>query len=191
MFQTFSINPNLYNPVALKKIRKVEDDLRNHFNDSNISIWAGEAFLKILLGEYDDLDNISLECFSSKCNRNEKLNNQNKSKKVSNFISQEEFDNGYSGCNENMIYSHDDSLEEVENLMSIDSNIKLFLDTRENLWLYEGYDIWRLWKLVKLQDKQAQKKLRMVMEDNNLQQLFSETIFYKPCEQKLEEIFRC
>ena len=161
MFQTFSINPDLYNPIALKKIRKIEEDLRNHFNDSNISAWASEAVIKIILGDYDDIENVSLECFSSKCNRNEKLNTQNKSKKVSNFISQEEFDNGYSGCNENFIHSVDDGLEEVENLISVDSNIKLFLDTRENLWLLEGYDIWRLWQLAKLQDKQAQKKLRI------------------------------
>ena len=70
----------------------------------------------------------------------------------------------------------------------MDYYVEYFLEMRENLYFSKGQDIWRLIKLAKLDDKQAQNKLRILMDEFELRELLYYVLTKAACYNKLEVI---
>ena len=67
--------------------------------------------------------------------------------------------------------------------------VKAFLDYRENTWLREGSDVWRLMELVELGDKMAGHKLKNLLEQTDGTELVRDVIENKVVYGQLKEIF--
>ena len=134
MLVTFSINP-VMTPEKLKKVDKLVSEI-NEYNREYLS----DAFLKIMGCE--DKNYVSLNRIDKKGGKFEKLNalrhpTYSFEEMVENYDNVESYD-----------FSADDSFEDDVILeCDTDNIVKEFLDLRENLFLREGIDIWRLLEL--------------------------------------------
>ena len=173
---TFSLNVNYYE--KLPQIKKLESQLK----DSNREYWY-EAYISIFDTKRKNI-NFSLDNYSKKTALYDKIDAA-KSEELS---------------IEGMVESYDDidsfslPTESFEDdvIMRCDTEniVKQFLDMRENLWLLEGYDIWRLLELsLFYRDRQAALKLRMVMEDAEQTEFFMYLLKNKAAIDRLKEIF--
>ena len=82
----------------------------------------------------------------------------------------------------------EDNIDEIINNLDMDYYVDYFLEVREKLYFSRGQDIWRLMQLSKLDDKQAQKKLRIIMDEYSLRELFYYVLTKSACYNKLEGI---
>ena len=87
-------------------------------------------------------------------------------------------------------FQDDYSIEDVviKNLED-DGLVKAFLDYRENTWLSEGSDVWRLMQLVEMGDKLAGYKLRNLLEETDGAELIRDVIENKSVYRKIKDIF--
>jgi len=134
MLVTFSIN-KVMTPEKMKKVDKLVSEI-NEYNREYLS----DAFLKIMGCE--EKDYVSLKYINKKGGKFEKLNALRHP-----TYSLEEMVEGYDD-----VHSYDIAVEESfedEVIMECDTDnlVKEFLDLRENLFLREGFDIWRLLEL--------------------------------------------
>jgi len=134
MLVTFSINP-VMTPEKLKKVDKLVSEI-NDYNREYLS----DAFLKIMGCE--DKNYVSLNRIDKKGGKFEKLNalrhpTYSFEEMVENYDNVESYD-----------FSAEDSFEDDVILeCDTDNIVKEFLNLRENLFLREGIDIWRLLEL--------------------------------------------
>ena len=181
MLPTFSIN---INPLE-KKIVKRTFDIINSLNESDKTReWAGEAYLKAVTK--DDIDSINLSSYASTCERNSKMNQL--SKNETSFITQEELNAGYVGVTDIVAEYVEDNIDDIIGNLDVDYYVEAFLETRERLFFGKGQDIWRLMKMAKLDDRQAQKKLRILMDECDLRELLYYVLTKSACYNKLEVI---
>ena len=147
MLVTFSINP-VMTPDKLKKVDKLVSEM-NEYNREYVS----DAFLKIM-GCKDD-GYISLKYINKKGGKFEKLNALRHP-----TYSLEEIVENYEDVNSYDIAVEESFEDEVIMDCDTDNLVKEFLDLRENLFLLEGIDVWRLLELsLYYEDKIAIRKL--------------------------------
>ena len=181
MLPTFSVNVNTLSKKAV--LRTVE--IINSLNENSRNCeWAGEAFLKAV--EREDVGSINLSSYASSCNRNSKMSKT--SKNETSILNQEELDMGYVGVTDVVAEYVEDNIDEIINNLDMDYYVDYFLEVREKLYFNRGQDIWRLMQLSKLDDKQAQKKLRIIMDEYSLRELFYYVLTKSACYNKLEGI---
>ena len=82
----------------------------------------------------------------------------------------------------------EDNIDDIISNLDMDYYVEAFLETRENLFFCKGQDIWRLLKLARLDDKQAQNKLRILMDEFGLRDLLYYILTKTACYNKLEGI---
>lgn len=181
MLPTFSVNVNIYKKGTIKKVA----DIISSINDSQSNReWAGEAFLKAV--ESKNATNINLSSYAQTCSRNSKLSKQ--ASRETSILSQDEYDSGYTGVTDVVADFVEDNIDEIIANLDMDYYVESFLDARENLYFKKGQDIWRLMELAKLDDRQAQNKLRLLMDEFGLRDLFYYVLTKSACYNKLEGI---
>ena len=147
MLVTFSIN-KVMTPEKMKKVDKLVSEI-NDYNREYLS----DAFLKIMGCE--DNEYISLKYINKKGGKFEKLNALRHP-----TYSLEEIVENYEDVNSYDIAVEESFEDEVIMDCDTDNLVKEFLDLRENLFLLEGIDIWRLLELsLYYEDKIAIRKL--------------------------------
>lgn len=174
---TFSLNVNYYEKVP--QIRRLESQLK----DSNREYWY-EAYISIFEGKQRNI-NFSLDNYSKKTLRYDKIDAA-KSEELSIEGMVEKYDDidGFSVPTESF---EDDVVMRCDT----ENMVKQFLDLRENLWLLNGCDIWRLLELTLFyRDRQAAIKLRMVMEDEEQTEFFMYLLKNRKAIDRLKEIFK-
>ena len=134
MLVTFSINP-VMTPEKLKKVDKLVGEI-NEYNREYLS----DAFLKIMGCE--DKNYVSLNRIDKKGGKFEKLNALRNP-----TYSFEEMVENYEDVYSFDIATEDSFEDEVILECDTDNLVKEFLDLRENLFLREGIDIWRMLEL--------------------------------------------
>lgn len=158
---TFSIN-TANSREKVKKVVKLIQGI-NQYNADSLT----DAYLNVMVGDKKNTDsNITLEGF-----HNISIRNQEADKAKSKEVMLE--DNGESDytTDTNLI----DSFEfEKEIMLKVDLPyyIDTFLDIREHVFFEHGYDIWRLFTLTCKGDKEAQGKLRILIDNLNLKDFF-------------------
>lgn len=181
MLPTFSVNTNVLKKDKLKRIAGIIKDMDlNSYNRE----WAGEAFLKIV--ENEGPEKINLSSYAQSCIRNEKLSKA--AKPEMSIITQEEFNSGYTGVTDVVADYVEDNIDDIIANLDMDYYVNFFLDTRETLYFKRGIDIWRVLQLAKLDDKQAQNKLRLLMDEYGLRDLLYYILTKSACFNKLEGI---
>lgn len=177
MLVTFSIN-KVMTPEKLKKV----DKLISEINDYNRE-YLSDAFLKIMGCE--DNDYVSLKYINKKGGKFEKLNALRHP-----TYSFEEMMENYEEVD-----SYDITIEESfedEVIMDCDTEnlVKEFLDLRENLFLLEGIDIWRLMELsLYYEDKIAIREFADHIRELGYIDFFTYLLQSEKAIQKLKEIF--
>jgi len=181
MLPTFSVNINILNEKAVQRTAEIIHSLSEN---SYTCEWAGEAFIKAV--EKEDVGYINLTSYANACNRNMKMSLA--SKNEASILTQEELDMGYVGVTDIVAEYVEDNIDEIINNLDMDYYVDYFLETREKLYFSKGQDIWRLMQLSKLDDKQAQKKLRIIMDEFGLRELFYYVLTKSACYNKLEVV---
>ena len=181
MLPTFSINPN---PFETKTVKKVYEIIRSLNDNPQNMEWAGEAFLKAVTK--DTTDNINLSCYANSCQRNSQMTMLSRNETM--ILTQDELDQGYVGVTDVVAEYIEDNIDEIISNLDMDYYVESFLETREHLYFSKGQDIWRLIKLAKLDDKQAQNKLRVLMDEFGLRDLLYYVLTKSACYSKLEGI---
>ena len=110
------------------------------------------------------------------------------SKNETSFITQDELNAGYVGVTDIVAEYIEDNIDEIIGNLDVNYYVETFLETRERLFFGKGQDIWRLIKLAKLDDRQAQKKLRILMDECDLRELLYYVLTKSACYNKLEVI---
>ncbi len=181
MLPTFSVNANPFDAKSVKKIAEIVNGLNeNPYNGE----WAGEAFLKAITK--DDVDNINLSGYAHSCNRNTYMTKLAKGETT--ILTQDELNQGYIGITDVVAEYVEDNIDDIIGNLDMDYYVEAFLETRENLFFCKGQDIWRLIKLAKLDDKQAQNKLRVLMDEFGLRDLLYYILTKSACYNKLEVV---
>ncbi len=134
MLVTFSINP-IMTPEKLKKVDKLVSEITDYNRE-----YLSDAFLKIMGCE--DQKYVSLNNIDKKGGKFEKLNALRHP-----TYSFEEMVENYDDVYSFDIATEDSFEDEVILECDTDNLVKEFLDLRENLFLREGFDIWRLLEL--------------------------------------------
>lgn len=185
MLPTFSVNIDIFKKDTLKKVSEIMKSLNNSSYKDDVSReWVGEAFLKAV--ENENTDKINLASYAQTCNRNSKLNKM--SKPETSIINQDEFNSGFTGVTDIVAEYVEDNIDDIIANLDMNYYIDSFLDTREFLYFKKGQDIWRLIQLAKLDDKQAQNKLRLLMDEFGLRELLYYILTKSACYSKLEGI---
>lgn len=181
MLPTFSVNVDIYSKDAVKRVVEIVKSIdANSLNRE----WIGEAYLRAV--EQNMSDNINLSSYSNACNRNTKLSKM--AKPETSILNQDEYNYGYMGVTDVVADYVEDNIEDIISSLDMDYYIESFLDVREDLYFAQGYDIWRLVQLSKLDDKQAQTKLRMLMDEFEFRDLLYYILTKTACYNKLEGI---
>lgn len=181
MLPTFSVNANPFDKKSVKKVLEIMRTLDdNNYNRE----WAGEAFLKAVTR--DNVDSINLSSYASSCNRNTQMTQMFKGETT--ILTQDELKEGYIGVTDVVAEFVTNNIDDIMDNLDMDYYVEYFLETRESLYFSKGQDIWRLIKLAKLDDKQAQNKLRVLMDENNLRDLLYYILTKSACFNKLEGI---
>jgi hypothetical protein len=181
MLPTFSVNANPFDKKAVKRVVEIIKDLNE--NSYNCE-WAGEAFLKAVTKE--DVGNINLSSYAQSCMRNTQMTQL--SRPETTILTQEELNQGYVGITDVVAEYVEDNIDDIISNLDVDYYVEYFLETRENLYFSKGQDIWRLIKLAKLDDKQAQNKLRVLMDEFELRDLLYYVLTKSACFNKLEVV---
>lgn len=172
---TFSVNIGLYDEEKTKRVAKLVLEI-NDFNKNSV----GDKFISIMEGNRNMEQ--SLESYHRKSMRNQAIKKQ---EQIDIEIKNE--DGESFGL---LDIEQDYSLEDVviKNLED-EGLVKAFLDFRENTWLREGSDVWRLMELVELGDKMAGHKLKNLLEQTDGTELVRDVIENKVVYGQLKEIF--
>lgn len=179
MLPTFSVNPEAYLEEKQKKIMEMINAL--YENPLNAE-WIGEAYIKVV--EDSNVENINLSGYSVACDRNTKLNKK-RNKNVSILTSEEQKD-GFVGIVDVVADFVEDNMDEIIDNLDLDYYIDTFKDTRQRLYFEKGHDIWRLiWLAKKDNDKQAQMKLRVLMDECGIRDLLYYVLTKTECFEKL------
>lgn len=179
MLPTFSVNPEAYVDEKQKRIMEMIKAL--HDNSVN-SEWIGEAYIKVVEGP--NVDNINLSGYAVACDRNTKLNKK-RNKNLS-ILTSEEHNEGFVGIVDVVADYVEDNMDDIIDNLDLDYYVETFLDTRQRLYFEKGQDIWRLTELAKIdEDKQAQMKLRMLMEECGIRDLLYYVLTKAECFDKL------
>ena len=177
----FSVNANPLDQKAVKKCAEIIKSL----NESPLNCeWAGEAFIKAVTK--DDTDNINLSSYANSCNRNTYMTQIMRGDTT--ILTQDELNQGYIGITDVVAEYVEDNIDDIISNLDMDYYVEAFLETRENLFFCKGQDIWRLLKLARLDDKQAQNKLRILMDEFGLRDLLYYILTKTACYNKLEGI---
>lgn len=179
MLPTFSVNPEAYMEEKQKRIIEMIEAL----NDNSINPeWIGEAYIRVVEGS--NVDSINLSGYAVACDRNTKLNKK-RNKNLS-ILTSEEHNDGYVGIVDVVADYVEDNMDDIIDNLDLDYYISTFLDTRQRLYFETGQDIWRLtWLAKKDEDKQAQIKLRMLMEECGIRDLLFYVLTKAECFDKL------
>lgn len=181
MLPTFSVNAN---PFEKKSVKKVVEIIKGLNDNSYNCEWAGEAFLKAVTK--DDVDTINLSGYANSCKRNTLMTQS--ARPETTILTQEELNQGYVGVTDVVAEYVEDNIDDIISNLDMDYYVEYFLEMRENLYFSKGQDIWRLIKLAKLDDKQAQNKLRVLMDEFELRELLYYVLTKAACYNKLEVI---
>ena len=181
MLPTFSVNANPFEPKAVKKYAEIIKSLND--NPYNCE-WAGEAYIKAITK--DDDTNINLSSYAQSCMRNTHMTQLMRPETT--ILTQDELYQGYIGITDVVAEYVEDNIDDIINNLDMDYYVEAFLETRENLFFCKGQDIWRLLKLARLDDKQAQNKLRILMDEFGLRELLYYILTKSACYNKLEGI---
>ena len=177
MLVTFSIN-KVMTPEKLKKVDKLISEI-NEYNREYLS----DAFFKIMGCE--DEGYVSLKYINKKGGKFEKLNALRHP-----TYSFEEMLENYEEVNNYDIAVEESFEDEVISTCDTESIVKEFLDLRENLFLLEGIDIWRLLELsLYYDDKIAIRKLADHIVELGYVDFFAYLLQSEKAIQKLKEIF--
>lgn len=173
---TFSVNPDVYShmPKVVKLNLKPEKQVEQE--------WLSEAFLKIVEGKTQDfnLNNYAKVCDKSKLNRVER---------ELPILSVDEQIQGHKGVSELVAEGVEQTIDVILASADIKYIVDSFLDMREYIYLEEGKDLWRLLELSRMEDKKAQRKLRVVMDTYDyLKELIEDVITTPDCFNKLSMI---
>jgi len=173
---TFSVNVNLYDEDKLKRVSKLVVEISDFNRDS-----ASDKFISIMEGHNNSTQ--SLESYHRKSLRNQAI------KRFSRADTATKDDDGETfGL---LDIEGDYSLEDtVIRTLEDEGLIKAFLDYRENTWLIEGADVWRLMELVEIGDKYAGYRLREVLEMTDGAEIVRDIIENRVVYRKLKEIFK-
>lgn len=172
---TFSVNIGLYDEEKLKRVSKLVVEINDFNRDS-----AGDKYISIMEGHRNSEQ--SLESYHRKSIRNQAIKRMDKAD-----VTTKDEDGEIFG---DLDIEEDYSLEDVviKNLED-EGLVKAFLDFRENTWLREGSDVWRLMELVELGDKLAGYKLKDLLDMTDGAELIRDVIENKVVYRKLKEIF--
>ena len=172
---TFSININIYDEDKVKRVSKLVDEITVFNRDS-----VGNKYISIMEGHRNSEQ--SLESYHRKSIRNQAIKKLEQSD-----ITTKDEDGEIFG---ELDVEEDFSIEDVviKNLED-EGLVKAFLDYRENTWLSEGSDVWRLMQLVEMGDKLAGYKLRNLLEETDGAELIRDVIENKSVYRKIKEIF--
>ena len=172
---TFSININIYDEDKVKRVSRLVDEI-NDFNKNSV----GDKFISIMEGHRNSEQ--SLESYHRKSIRNQAIK-----KLEQTDITTKDEEGEFFG---ELDIEEDFSIEDVviKNLED-EGLVKAFLDYRENTWLRDGSDVWRLMELVELGDKLAGYKLRDLLEMTDGAELIRDVIENKAVYRKIKDIF--
>lgn len=173
---TFSVNIGLYDEDKLKRVSRLVVEI-NDFNKNS----AGDKYISIMEGHKNSEQ--SLESYHRKSMRNQAIKKQEQID-----IETKDEDGESFGL---LDIEQDYSLEDVviKNLED-EGLVKAFLDYRENTWLQEGADVWRLIELVELGDRYAGYRLKEVLEMTKGAELIRDVIENRVVYRKIKEIFK-
>ncbi len=177
MCVTFSVNP-VMTPDKLKKIDKLVHEINDHNRE-----YLSDAFFKIMGCE--DKEYISLKYINKKGGKFEKLNALRHP-----TYSFEEMMGNYEEVDSYDITIEESFEDEVIMNCDTDNLVKEFLDLRDNLFLLEGIDIWRLLELsLFYEDRIAIRKLANHIVELGYIDFFTYLLQSEKAIQKLKEIF--
>lgn len=173
---TFSININIYDKDKVKRVSKLVDEITDFNRDS-----AGDKFVSIMQG-HKNIEQ-SLDSYHRKSQRNQAIKKQEQI----DIEAKDEEGESFGVLDFQEDYSIEDA---VIKTLEDDGLIKAFLDYRENTWLQEGADVWRLIELVELGDRYAGYRLKEVLEMTKGAELIREVIENRVVYRKIKEIFK-
>ena len=177
MLVTFSIN-KVMTPDKMKKIDKLVHEINDHNRE-----YLSDAFFKIMGCE--DKEYISLKYINKKGGKFEKLNALRHP-----TYSFEEMMENYEEVDSYDITIEESFEDEVIMNCDTDNLVKEFLDLRDNLFLLEGIDIWRLLELsLFYEDRIAIRKLANHIVELGYIDFFTYLLQSEKAIQKLKEIF--
>lgn len=172
---TFSVNINLYSEEKMKRVSKLVLEI-NDFNRDSV----GDKFVSIMEGHKNSEQ--SLESYHRKSIRNQAI----KKLEQTDITTKDEDGEDFGMLDIAEDYSVEDA---VIKTLEDDGLVKAFLDYRENTWLSEGSDVWRLMQLVEMGDKLAGYKLRNLLEETDGAELIRDVIENKSVYRKIKDIF--
>lgn len=173
---TFSVNINLYDEEKLKRVSKLVLEI-NDFNRNS----AGDKFISVMQGHRNSEQ--SLESYHRKSIRNQAI----KKLEQTDITTKDEDGEDFGLLDIAEDYSVEDA---VIKTLEDDGLVKAFLDYRENTWLMEGADVWRLMELVELGDRYAGYRLKEVLEMTGGSELIRDVIENRVVYGKLKKIFK-
>lgn len=172
---TFSVNLSLYDEEKLKRVSRLVVEINDFNKDS-----AGDKYISIMEGHRNAEQ--SLESYHRKSIRNQAIKRLEKADTATKDEDGESF---------GLLEIEDDySVEDTVIKMLEDEGLVMeFLDYRENVWLREGSDVWRLMQLVEMGDRLAGYKLRELLEETGGAELVRDVIENRIVYRKIKEIF--
>ena len=172
---TFSVNVGLYDEDKMKRVSKLVLEITDFNRDS-----AGDKFISIMEGNKNFEQ--SLDSYHRKSQKNQAIKRMEKADTATKDEDGESF---------GLLEIKDDySIEDaVIKMLEDEGLVKAFLDYRENTWLREGSDVWRLMQLVELGDRLAGYKLRELLEETGGAELVRDVIENRMVYRKIKETF--
>lgn len=172
---TFSININIYDEDKVKRVSRLVDEINGFNRDS-----AGDKYISIIEGHKNSEQ--SLESYHRKSLKNQAI----KKLEQTDITTKGEDGEIFGELDIEEDYSIEDIV--IKNLED-EGLVKAFLDYRENTWLREGSDVWRLMQLVEMGDRLAGYKLRELLEETGGAELVRDVIENRMVYRKIKEIF--
>lgn len=156
MLPTFSVNADSCNLKGLKIAKELE---RTNLSPQERE-WASEAYIKVVEGK-SSAENVNLSAFSKVCEANSMLKRVKSgevllSEETANLIGYEV----YSAIEESA-----DPIAEMLCRVDIESEVEAFIDDQDYILRESGKDLWWLLKMAVHNSEEAQRRLRMVLDE--------------------------
>ena len=173
---TFSVNIGLYDEGKLKRVSKLVVEINEYNKDS-----VGAKFISIMEGHRNSEQ--SLESYHRKSQRNQAI----KRMEQADITTKDEEGEIFGVLDIEEDYALEDAV-----IRTLEDNglVKAFLDYRENTWLREGSDVWRLMELVELGDKMAGNKLKNLLEMTAATELVRDVVENNVVYEKIKKILK-
>lgn len=157
---SFSVNSGIDSKEKIKKVAELVKEM-NEYN----AAYIGDAFLKIAQGY---TGKINLDDFAEKQRKAERR----KMLETETLISQEELAQGHTG----VVDAQDPIDYESQSIdkLDLDSYVEDFLSLRQFIFFKEGWDIWRMLKLIRSGDPMVSYKFRMIVSSYGATEFFKE-----------------